>query len=86
MTEKSDHQHFFQYVTRNKLKDVSNAQIESAVARAISDLVGTKYTCRIEKVCYDSDVSRSSKLEITLSEYRDSGFEASDGKTGGGGA
>lgn len=67
-SDKIDPSETFRNLMRNKLKDVSNVQIENAIAQCITDLIGCKYVCKIEKIDYGNERGRESTIRMTLAE------------------
>ena len=43
---------FYEHIYANKLKDIPVYEIQKAIAKAVSELIGTGYNCRIEDIEY----------------------------------
>lgn len=56
----------------NKLKSLGVKHLEEAIAKAVSELIGTAYNCSIQTIAYRTFARReSAKLKLTLSEAMD---------------
>jgi|GEM_PF-6642588 len=58
----------------NKLKDVDITQIEQTIGKALSELVGVKYRCRINKITYGEQSYKGGEFTVVLSEKQKSSF------------
>ena len=53
----------------NHLKEISVEELENAVAKAVSDLIGSKYNCSISNITYGA--IEEAKFDVSISLHND---------------
>ncbi len=69
-SEQSDDIDFLK-ITEDKLKVISAKQIEQSIAKALSDLVGCPYTCKIESIQFGDPCVHPTKISLSTQEKHD---------------